>query len=112
MKEVAEATKVVRTTASRRLRRAEAYGLVVREKQKRGPDLWWRLRFDPDQVADLHEVVDSAPAKAARHRRQRLAFLESVARSDTRRVTLETIDGVELFVDGLTGEVLGQSPLP
>ncbi|XGX80640.1 hypothetical protein LQK93_03480 [Terrabacter sp. BE26] len=110
VRELAETTGKHQSTITRHLKALEQAGLVLQERAGDGRTLWWRLRFDPEQIADRDQVPDTAEAKAHKHARERRAFLLSLSEDEDSRVKRVTLEETVLLVDGRTGAVLDEVP--
>jgi DNA-binding MarR family transcriptional regulator len=108
VRDLVEVTGKHPSTIRRHLKKLLDRGLVFEKTQDTGPSWWWRLRFDPDQVADRDDIPHTAELKAAQHEAQRLANYESLSTSahGPPRVLVEVVGDQRLYVDGVTGAVL------
>jgi DNA-binding IclR family transcriptional regulator len=108
--EIAQVTKKHRSTVARHLNNLKGRGLVIEETTPGGRRVWWRLRFDPDQIADRDQIPDTAEAKATRHKRERLAFLLSLSKERSSYIKREICETGLALIDSRTGEILNVLP--
>jgi len=89
------------------------WGLVFEEARPGQPSRWWRLRFDPEWVADCHQILHTRDIKALTHSKERRAFLDSLMEGMAKSGRLEAheIDGHRVYIDPATGAVRGSVPL-
>jgi DNA-binding transcriptional ArsR family regulator len=106
VRDLVEVTGKHRSTISRHLKKLLDRGLVFEEIQPDGSSRWWRLRFDPDQVADRDDIPHTADLKAAQHDAQRLALYDGLITSGSSRFCIEVVGNQRLYVDAITGAVL------
>lgn len=109
--ELVEVTGKHRSTTSRHLKILLDRRLVLEESQQDGLRRWWRLRFDPDQVADRDEVPHTAQLKAEAHIRERRSYFRGRIRSDqvgNRTPSVQQVHGPDgdAYMNVRTGEVL------
>jgi DNA-binding transcriptional ArsR family regulator len=108
--DLVEVTGKHSSTIRRHLKKLLDGGLVFEKPQSHGQPRWWRLRFDPDQIADRDDIPETGQLKADRHIRDRRSFHRGRIRFDQVRnrppgVQLVHGNDVDTYVDTRTGEV-------
>ncbi|GAA3717356.1 hypothetical protein GCM10022399_37450 [Terrabacter ginsenosidimutans] len=110
VQELAEITGKNRSTISRHLKQLKDRGLVFEQRTSDGKRRWWRLRFDPDQIADRDQIPDTSGPTAAKHSRERRAFLTQLSGKEGSVVKRRLIGEMTALVDSRTEEVLDIVP--
>ena len=106
VRDLVEVTGKHPSTIRRHLEKLLDRGLVFEETQPDGPSRLWRVRFDPDQVADRDGIPPTADLKAVQYEAQRATNYEGLIRSGSSRFRVEVVGNQRLYVDAITGAVL------
>jgi len=114
VRDLVEVTGKHPSTIRRHLQKLLDRGLVFEETQDTGPSRWWRLRFDPDLVADRDGIAHTSDLKVVQHEAQRLSNYQwlSTSAHGPPRVLVEVDGNQRLYVDAITGAVLASVSEP
>jgi hypothetical protein len=115
IQDLSEASGKHPSTIRRQLKKMLEWRLVFEETRPGQPSRWWRLRFDPEWVADGHQIPHTSDIKAFTHARERRPHLDALIRAAggpaSSRLVAQDIDGQRLYIDTATGAVRGSVPM-
>lgn len=111
--EVVRRTGKSRSTVRDHLGKLQNRGMVFKD----GQGLWWRYRFDADQLADTYGIPRTAALKAAAHARERRARYLNRALLDKSKGKDPTVEvhretHFDRYLNPQTGEVLWEDHEP